>query len=199
MGYDYSLGFLEKHKATVKQLVELAVSGEVIETPFESYVEMQATRLTVQNVLTSLSVNYPEQFKEMRKHVRTWQRRSEDGMWYLCVGAPKHKIRGAVPEVPPVLATRQQGYAGPPRVQQPADVRFDKLIEDEESWNAFMMHVAKLSTEEVTRTITAEFLDAPDNLAAFDVFRAIGWVPEMASPTTLLLRRANASTTQANA
>lgn len=108
MSYNYSKDYLKSHDGLVKSLVQCAEEGGKWEVVFEDGSELRRVQYLVNNLLASMEMNYPDQFKGIRQKVRTWTQLLEDGRWKLFVGRPDHSIRGGKPKNLPTAAPMLQ-------------------------------------------------------------------------------------------
>lgn len=184
MGYDYSKRFLSENAETMNQLTELYNSQGVIGIPFTDPQQLNVVRYKVSNVLASMALNFPDQFKDLRDKVRTWTSWDPSKeQWTLYIGAPRHKISGRKPGLLPPAPV---AYGPPAQTGAPVE-RWSKLIDDQDSYEAFVKWVATVGP--ATVRIEAELADPPDNVEFLEVFRAVGWTPELEGPTTIVLKR----------
>lgn len=191
MGYDYSKQFLAEHAVTVQQLTELANTDDVAVMTYADPKELNRARLIVSNILASLALNYPDQYKGLRERIRTWTEFDKaKEVWCLFVGNPRHKITGRRPGLLPgqrhIAAYGPAGQSGAP------EELWSKPISNKEEFEEFVRFVAGLSAG--TQRVRAELADPPDNENFLRVFQSIGWQPSMQGPTTIALKRPHKET-----
>lgn len=110
--YNYSPFFLEAHKTTVQQLIDLAKGNRAAEIRFDSAEEVRRYRNLILNLKRSLALNHPEMAYVHNTLRTSTGKDSRTSQWVLTIG-PEHtisrgrKLRGAhftmieaLPEVP---------------------------------------------------------------------------------------------------
>lgn len=185
MGYDYTRKFLEENAETVNQLTELYNSAGVVAISFADQAAMNRQRQKISNVLASLALNFPAQYKDLRDRVRTWSLyNTGKEEWILYVGSPRHKIAGRKPGLIPSGVMERYGPAGQTGRE---DETYGKLIQTAEEYAEFARWVVSLPPG--TREVRAELIEPPDNDEFLNPFKAIGWTTAMDGPTTIVLTK----------
>lgn len=185
MGYDYTRKFLDENAETINQLTELYNSNGVVAIEFAEQDAMNRQRQKISNVLASLALHYPAQFKDLRERVRTWSLYHPDkSTWILYVGSPRHKVAGRKPGLLPT--TVHERY-GPAAQTGRAEEIYSKLIGNAEEYAVFARWVAALPAG--VQEVRAELVEPPDNDEFLNPFRSIGWKTGMEGPTTIVLSK----------
>lgn len=192
MAYDYTLGFLDRHKEDVSMIEECYRTRRSFVKVFDYPAEVTVERKSISNVLRSLAVNYPDQYLHVRKTVRTKIDPLQNGKWQLTVYtvAPGEKVEGR----PPGAATRTSWAGGSARdARIGTDYQFPDVIEAEPEWLRFMDEV--LRADKTVKRITAEFAGDLDMPAMEAIFAGDQHKPEdkwrvsANGPSTLVLER----------
>lgn len=200
MAYDYTLGFLERRKEDIKVIETCYTNRTPFSQTFDYPNEAARARVNISNVLRSLALHYPDQYKHVRQVVRTRIDPLPTGKWRLTIypAAPGEKIEGR----PPGQATRTSWEGMQAREAVIGDEhRFPEIIKDGETWTRFV-EASVLATKEVKRMIAelstepsledleqfTELFGLHDEMPENERWRA--WKVSMNGPTTLVLERA---------
>lgn len=186
MAYDYSPSYLSRHAETVDQIRQLWNGTiEELKKQVEGHEEVRALRYIVRNIISSLELNLPEDFKDAGRQLRTWVTREGD-YWVLHVGRPTFKLPGG-PGFRSKLGL-QAAMSSASREQPEQD--YGKIVNPNASdWHSFQMWVASKIPDHSVKVLRAEFGRPIEKLEAFAGIESLGWKASLLSPTTLKLER----------
>lgn len=96
MAYDYSPDYLARNADVVQRLVQIAQSREILTYESVDWKKIEARQRLVNNCLASMAFQI-EDYRDLRKTIRCWTERLNNGSYRLYVGKPEHKVTGRVP------------------------------------------------------------------------------------------------------
>lgn len=169
MAYNYDREQLWIHQATVKDLKELAATGEVSHVVCETPRDLRREQRLVNNLLAVMSLYVPD-YREIRDRIRTWSEyREADDKWILYVGRPDRKLAGNKPQhlARGVPLGFNQSTAERVHIDYPGTIN---RAEQLDSLGNFLAEQPKQ-----VLSVKVNFAMAITNLSGFDWVTQFGW------------------------
>lgn len=184
MAYDYSRGYLDRHRDLADQLEGIYRDGGHRSMVFDRADDLQVARTTINNVLASLALYDPSK-RAMRQRIRTWYE-YKDERWYLHVGLPTHKLRGSTNQQ--LGFTTAHAQAGLPEA---GVLRYEHEIRTQQDILKFLGWFTEKAKQPEITGVKMEVNDAPKSVA---YWREIidGWDVQVLGESTIQLMRESA-------
>jgi hypothetical protein len=166
MAYDYSPGWLARRMDTVRKLIQIVQSGEVLHVESPDWDSVKSRQLEINNCLASMERNMPD-MSGIRTKLRTWTDYRGD-KYHLYVGTPSHKIAGRP-------GRKDYAWTDQYNAKFGASHLHDEKVQDKDSLTRFVGVV--LGLPKSTISVTANVTDMNENSLDYfkDVFEHHGW------------------------